>query len=175
MAIAFNDNIRSDVNRPLDFKMGPFLNIAQANSLIPIEQRYQGLIFAIYTNPLDINSSDVTHYYYYDALSDTDYKPLFNLELIESDSNIVKFDKISGYVHGNAGAITISPIFDFSLGIRGVVNYMTYNSSTLTLPIEGVIIAGYFSPNVNNYITFELINKTSSNEVVWITISQDVY
>jgi hypothetical protein len=75
MAIEFNDNIHVKINRPTDFRFGPFNDIAQANSLIPIAQRYHGLIFGIYTTPLDIANSDIDFYYYYDGLTDVDYLP----------------------------------------------------------------------------------------------------
>lgn len=175
MAIELNDNIHAKVNRPTDFRFGPFTSIAQANSTIPIAQRYHGLIFGVYTNPGNIATSNITFYYYWDGLTDVDYLPLLtNLELIETSSPIIKFDNMSGYVHGNNSPITSSISFDFSQAIRGVVNFMTHNASSLTFPIQGKVIAGYYSPNVNNYISFQLINKSLSNEVVWITISQDV-
>lgn len=75
MAIEFNDNFHVKINRPTDFRFGPFSDIAQANSLIPIAQRYHGLIFGIYTTPLDIANSDIDFYYYYDGLTDVDYLP----------------------------------------------------------------------------------------------------
>lgn len=77
MAIDFNDNLHVKVNRPTDFRFGPFENIAQANALIPIAQRYHGLVFGIYTNPGDIANSDIIYYYYYDDLTDSSYKLLF--------------------------------------------------------------------------------------------------
>lgn len=76
MAIEFNDNIHVKVNRPTDFRFGPFTSIAQANSLIPIAQRYHGLLFGVYTNPGNIATSDITFYYYWDGLTDTDILPL---------------------------------------------------------------------------------------------------
>lgn len=72
MAIEFNDNIHVKINRPTDFRFGPFESIAQANSLIPIAQRYHGLLFGVYTDPLDIANSDIDLYYYYNGLTDTD-------------------------------------------------------------------------------------------------------
>jgi hypothetical protein len=76
MAISFNDNIRAQVNRPLDFKFGPFDNVAQANATIPIAQRYHGLIFGVYTDPLNIATSDIDFFYYWDGLTDTDIREL---------------------------------------------------------------------------------------------------
>jgi len=77
MAIEFNDNLHVKVNRPTDFRFGPFVDIAQANSIIPIAQRHHGLIFGIYTNPGDIANSDIIYYCYIDDLSDSSYRLLF--------------------------------------------------------------------------------------------------
>lgn len=76
MAIEFNDNIHAKVNRPTDFRFGPFISIAQANFYIPIAQRYHGLLFGVYTDPGNIATSDITFYYYWNALADTDVLPL---------------------------------------------------------------------------------------------------
>ena len=76
MAIEFNDNIHAKVNRPTDFRFGPFDSVTQANTTIPIAQRYHGLIFGVYTNPLNIATSDVNFFYYWNALADTDVLPL---------------------------------------------------------------------------------------------------
>jgi len=76
MAIEFNDNIHVKINRPTDFRFGPFTDINQANAIIPIAQRYHGLIFGVYTTPLSIATSDVKFYYYWDGLTNTDIKEL---------------------------------------------------------------------------------------------------
>jgi len=76
MAIEFNDNIHVKINRPTDFRFGPFTDINQANTTIPIAQRYHGLIFGVYTTPLSIVTSDIIYYYYWDGLGDNDIKPL---------------------------------------------------------------------------------------------------
>jgi hypothetical protein len=76
MAIEFNDNLHVKINRPTDFRFGPFANIAQANATIPIAQRYHGLIFGVYTTPLNIATSDIKFYYYWDGLTNSDIKEL---------------------------------------------------------------------------------------------------
>ena len=76
MAIEFNDNIHVKINRPTDFRFGPFNDIAQANATIPIAQRYHGLIFGVYTNPGNIATSDITLYYYWNGLTNSDIKEL---------------------------------------------------------------------------------------------------
>lgn len=76
MAIEFNDNIHVKINRPTDFRFGPFESIAQANSLIPIAQRYHGLLFGVYTNPFNIANSDIDYFYYWNGLTDDDVLPL---------------------------------------------------------------------------------------------------
>lgn len=91
----FNDNIRVNANKPLDFKFGPFDDIAQANSLIPIAQRYHGLMFGIYTQPLDVAISDIDYFYYYDGLTDVDYKP-FDGQIISGTTNYVSKFNVTG-------------------------------------------------------------------------------
>jgi hypothetical protein len=75
MAIQFNDNIRINANRPTDFRFGPFDSITQANSIIPLSQRYHGLVFGVYTNPSNVALSDIDFYYYWFQLRDQDYLP----------------------------------------------------------------------------------------------------
>lgn len=79
MAIAFNDNIRSETNKPLDFKFGPFISVAQANSIIPIEQRYIGLVVGI------IEGDRIVKYQYFSPLSDTDIEKVITLSQDEYD------------------------------------------------------------------------------------------
>jgi hypothetical protein len=86
MAIEFNDNIHVKINRPTDFRYGPFESTAQALSLIPIAQRYHGLSFGVYTTPLDLTTSDIDCYYFYNDLSV--FKPCGN----ESSGHIIVDD-----------------------------------------------------------------------------------
>jgi hypothetical protein len=86
MAIEFNDNIHVKINRPTDFRYGPFESTAQALSLIPIAQRYHGLSFGVYTTPLDLTTSDIDCYYFYNDL--TVFKPCGN----ESSGHIIVDD-----------------------------------------------------------------------------------
>jgi len=76
MAILLNDNIYVRAGKPVDYKFGPYLSINEANSNIRIEERYNGLIFAVYKDPDDIQNSDVKYYYYNNQLSDLDIKEL---------------------------------------------------------------------------------------------------
>ena len=85
MAIEFNDNIHAKINRPTDFRFGPFVSIAQANFYIPIAQRYHGLLFGVYTDPGNIATSDITFYYYWNALADTDVLPLSGRAPVDGD------------------------------------------------------------------------------------------
>jgi hypothetical protein len=87
MAIEFNDNIHVKINRPTDFRFGPFIDIDQANATIPIAQRYHGLLFGIYTDPLNIETSDIEFYYYWNALSDTDILSLSGIPPIDGEYN----------------------------------------------------------------------------------------
>jgi hypothetical protein len=94
MAIEFNDNIHAKVNRPTDFRFGPFTSIAQANSIIPIAQRYHGLLFGVYTNPGNIATSDITFYYYWDGLADTDVKPLSGSKWSDIGADIYRNSRV---------------------------------------------------------------------------------
>ena len=76
MAIQINDNIYVRAGKPIDFKFGPFSSIQEANSTIPIEERYNGLTFGVYDEPNNIEESDISLYYYYGNLTD-DYVKLF--------------------------------------------------------------------------------------------------
>jgi acetyltransferase-like isoleucine patch superfamily enzyme len=87
MAIEFNDNIHVKINRPTDFRYGPFESTAQALSLIPIAQRYHGLSFGVYTTPLDLTTSDVDCYYFYNDLSV--FKPCGNTSIPPIDGDYV--------------------------------------------------------------------------------------
>jgi hypothetical protein len=94
MAISFSDNIRAQVNRPLDFKFGPFDNVAQANATIPIAQRYHGLIFGVYTDHLNIATSDIDFFYYWDGLTDSDVKPLSGSKWSDVGSDIYRNSRV---------------------------------------------------------------------------------
>lgn len=94
MAIEFNDNIHAKVNRPTDFRFGPFTDIAQANATIPIAQRYHGLLFGVYTNPGSIATSDITFNYYWNGLSNTDIKPLGGSKWTDIGSDIYRNSRV---------------------------------------------------------------------------------
>lgn len=85
----FNDSIYINAGKPIDDKFGPYANIAAANAAIPQAQRHIGLIFGIYTDPLDLNNSDVEYYCYIEGLTDTDYRKLIlpTLEEITTNNN----------------------------------------------------------------------------------------
>lgn len=85
MAIIFNDNIRINAGKPIDAKFGPYSSISEANSSIPLATRHNGLIFGVYTNPSDIQNTDITYYYYYGSFTDSEIKELLPL----GDKNFV--------------------------------------------------------------------------------------
>lgn len=99
-----------------------------------------------------------------------------NLEMLETQSNTVKFDRYGGYMHGNAGEISGVITFDFTNGLLGVVSKMKYvGYSAPTLPVQAKVIAGYFAIDYSiNYVTFELVKKDIGSEEVWVTVSQEV-
>ena len=91
---------------------------------------------------------------------------------LESSSLTVKFDNFTGYIHGNAGALTGNILFDFTGEIRGATAFMLHNdSSTPTFPSEAKIISGSYIINTDNYIWF-CITKTTTGRVVQVTIGQ---
>ena len=106
MAIQINDNIRSNSNRPLDWKYGPYISTAQALSLIPLAQRYHGLSFGVYSNPGDLENSDINCFYFYNDL--TQFKPCggsFSFEWIRTPTDLV-MQPSKGYIATNS----ITPI-----------------------------------------------------------------
>lgn len=135
MAIGFNDNIYAQVNRPLDFKFGPFDSVAQANSYIPIAQRYHGLIFGVYTNPGNIATSDVDFYYYWNSLADT------NVYILNKWKDVG-----SGNVYRNS-SVTIGGINDPTnkldivgdLRVRTILNLGTAATNILVPNANGVL------------------------------------
>jgi hypothetical protein len=96
------------------------------------------------------------------------------IELIETQSTVIKFDSFGGYIHGNTFVITGAMTYDFTGAIRGVVVIVKHRAASFTPPTRSVLVAGYYSPNVDNYIFFELIKKDSGTEVILVTISQNV-
>lgn len=83
----FNDSIYINAGKPIDDKFGPYNDINAANTAIPQSQRHIGLIFGIYTNPLDLNNSDIEYYCYIEGLTDTDYRKLILPTLQEITTN----------------------------------------------------------------------------------------
>jgi len=100
--------------------------------------------------------------------------PFTDIEMVESNSNTIKFDRFGGYIHGNDGALSGTLTFDFTSAIRGSIVNILYNHTSLSLPSSVIIISGYFSPSVDNYITLQLVDKTVGSEVIWATISQEL-
>jgi hypothetical protein len=159
MAILLNDNIYIRAGKPLDYKYGPFLSINQANSFIPIEERYNGLIFAVYEDPSDIQNTDILLYYYYGGFSDT--------EIIEIDKR--------PYIH------PIYNQFDFVLSGATVLDYfktdeigsvvsastrtLTFNDLGLFDPISGVGNDNFLGKFTNNgtSLTSSVIYNNGNN------------
>jgi hypothetical protein len=97
-------------------------------------------------------------------------------EMIEDNGSVVKFDYLGGYIYGNYTPVNSATItFDFTNGIRGVVSKMKFlRTSAPALPAEAKVVAGYFSVNTLNYLTFELVNKEPGFRNVWVTIAQEI-
>jgi hypothetical protein len=79
MPIVFNDSIVVHAGKPIDAKFGPYNSIAEANASIPLERRYNGLIFGINTVPNGLENTDIKYYYYYGSFTDVEIKELFAL------------------------------------------------------------------------------------------------
>jgi hypothetical protein len=139
MAIQLNDNIYVRAGKPIDYKFGPYLSINEANENIPIEERYNGLIFAVYKNPNDIENSDIDYYYYYGDLSDTSIKDF-----------ITTFDKTFVYIqntpsniwnitHGLNKYPSVTIIDTANTIVEGDVVYMNENEVKITFsaPFSG--------------------------------------
>ena len=95
-----------------------------------------------------------------------------NIIPIETSGAQVKFDKIGGYIHGNAGAITGNITYDFTGEILGSTAFVLHNASTApTFPSESKIIKGTYVVNTDNYIWF-CITKIGTGRIVQVTISQ---
>lgn len=149
MAISLNDNIYIRAGKPLDFKYGPFLSINQANSFIPIEERYNGLIFAVYENPSDIQNTDILLYYYYGGFSDTEIieidkrpyiHPIYNeYDFVLTGATVLdyfKTDEIGSVVSASTRTLTINDLglFDPITGVgdNNFLGKFTNNGTSLT-------------------------------------------
>jgi hypothetical protein len=107
MAVQLNDNIYVRAGKPIDFKFGPFNSIEHANQSIPIEERYTGLIFGVYSNPLNIPNSNIIYYYYSNDLTDLNITELRSIAFNGNSSQFLKGDgsldsniySLSGHVH----------------------------------------------------------------------------
>jgi len=118
MAIQLNDNIYVRAGKPYDYKYGPYLSINEANQNIPLEERYHGLMFGVYSNPSDLLNSDILVYYYYNGLTDSDVKLFVNY--VHPSYNV--FDLTL------SGSTVIDKIETDSIG--SVVNITTRNLTT---------------------------------------------
>ena len=153
MAIELNDNIYSKVNRPTDFRFGPFTSIAQANSIIPIAQRYHGLLFGVYTTPLNLATSDITFHYYWDGLTDSDVKSLISTSIISGAIG-------SGQIAFGTGVNTIGG--ENALFWNSTTNRLGINNSTPSYPLDingsgEVAVIGVKSPlNITSDATTRL-------------------
>lgn len=129
-----------------------------------------------------VNNQNWKTYYYYDGywVEDRNIQSsnvsayTQGFEMIELNSNEIKFDHLGGYIHGNLNPINGTLTFNFNNAIRGTIVNILYNDTTLTLPSFVKIISGYFSPSVDNYITMQLVDKTVLNEIIWASISQEL-
>ena len=91
-------------------------------------------------------------------------------EAIERASNTVIFD--NDYVIGNAAARTGNILFDFTGAKIGAVTMMKHNdAAAFTIPVEADKIGGTYVASVDNYIYFNLVKKSATQEVL-VTISQ---
>lgn len=159
MAINFNDNIKVSANKPLDFKFGPFESIAQANSLIPAPQRHHGLIFGVYTTPLDLANSDIDYYYYWDDLSDTSYKRLI------LEQNFLDAIEIANNASAQNPFVTLDQLNSFSGSVNRVVFGGVPQWSGVGLifnaPLTGYVIDGTYYEDGPEQITLATANPTN--------------
>jgi hypothetical protein len=79
MPIVFNDSIVVHAGKPIDSKFGPYNSIEEANASIPLERRYNGLIFGVNTVPENLNDSNIKFYHYYGGFTNIEIKELLAL------------------------------------------------------------------------------------------------
>jgi hypothetical protein len=92
-------------------------------------------------------------------------------EAVERANNAVLFDK--DYIIGNAGFRTGNITFDFTGAKLGATTVMKHkDAGAFTIPSNAKTLAGEYDGAVDNYLWFVLTDKTSSSEIVHLTISQ---
>lgn len=157
----FNDSLYVNAGKPLDNKFGPYVDINAANAAIPQSQRHIGLIFGIYTNPSDLNNSDVEYYCYIEGLTNTDYRKLIipTLQQVTTNGNtttarISHADAISNNESATLGQV-ITLIENATGGVTG--DFIPYSGATKNM------ILGDFSITADSY-RFDLTPVTTQEK-----------
>lgn len=156
MAISFNDNIRVNAGKPIDVKFGPYTTISEANASIPLATRYNGLIFGVYENTLDIPNSDIKYYYYYGSFTDVEVNEFIPVIINGTTNFISKFNTDT--------SIANSQIFDNGTNIG-----IGTTSPTSTLDINGTLRIRTTNNATGNFITLSpsgIVQQRTSNEVL---------
>ena len=162
----FNDSLYVNAGKPLDDKFGPYNNINDANAAIPQAQRHIGLIFGIYTNPSNLNTSDVDYYCYVGAKGDNDYRKLIKPTLQEVTTNgnstttrISHADAISNNESATLGQV-ITLIANATGGVTG--DFIPYSGATKNA------ILGDFSITADSY-RFDLtpVSTQAKGRLLW--------
>jgi hypothetical protein len=162
----FNDSLYVNAGKPLDDKFGPYNDITAANAAIPQEQRYIGLIFGLYTNPSNLNTSDVEYYCYIGALGNSDYRKLIipTLQQVTTNGNtttsrISHADAISNNESATLGQV-ITLIANATGGVTG--DFVPYSGATKN------IILGDFSITADSY-RFDLtpVTTQAKGRLLW--------
>jgi len=158
MAIQLNDNIYLRAGKPIDYKFGPYLSINEANENILIEERYNGLIFAVYVDPNDLQNSNIKYYYYTNQLSDLDVK-----ELNYVDDQSIALSKLQ-----DIGSMTIIGRVDASSGSPSEVDIITdLTGATSTTLATSQAIKTYVDnvlPSISNQENLDV--DSAASEVV---------
>lgn len=172
MAIEINDNIYIRAGKSIDYKYGPYLSINDANSNIPIEERYHGLRFGVYETPNDIANSDILVYYYNKGLTNDDVKLFVNyVHPLYSPYNLTLSGStvIDSIVTDNIGSVV-------SISLRNLTSSdINLNDGILTLNTSGIGISGSqtFSANQSNDVTFTVNSNATSNNLPSTIVSRD--
>lgn len=162
----FNDSLYVNAGKPLDDKFGPYNNITEANAAIPQAHRYIGLVFGIYTNPSNLNTSDVEYYCYIGALGNSDYRKLIipTLQQVTTNGNtttsrISHADAISNNESATLGQV-ITLISNATGGVTG--DFVPYSGATKNISL------GDFSITADSY-RFDLtpVTTQAKGRLLW--------
>jgi dUTPase len=154
----FNDNILILAGKPLDDKFGPYSSPAAANAAIPQPRRHAGLIFGVYTTPLDIPNSDIEYYCYFGDFADNEYRKLIKptLQEVTSSGNSTTAKIVHADATANNESATLGQVITLISNATGGVSgdFVPYSGATKN------VILGDFSITADSF-RFDLTPLTT--------------